>query len=201
VRTGSGANAIIRLVRINGPGLAAVAIAVALAAGGCESGAPPATPPITPGLPTEPRDVNVIARDFSFEPPVVDLVPGETVRIHLVNGGLDVHEAVLGGPDVQDAWEAAEAATVGHPPGPTPAVSVPPGLDGLRIVVESGERADVEWTVPLDAADEPGAWAIGCHIPGHLEAGMIVPVRWVRPGGESLATRPARSDGAMPPPR
>jgi hypothetical protein len=75
VRTGSGANAIIRLVRINGPGLAAVAIAVALAAGGCESGAPPATPPITPGLPTEPRDVNVIARDFSFEPPVVSMCP------------------------------------------------------------------------------------------------------------------------------
>ena len=49
---------------------------------------------------------------------------------------------------VQDAWEVAEAATAGAPPGPTPVVSVPPDVAGLRIVVESGERVDVIWTVP-----------------------------------------------------
>ncbi len=51
-------------------------------------------------------------------------------------------------PRVQDAWEVAEAATVGAPPGPTPVVSVPPDVAGLRIVVRSGERVDVVWTVP-----------------------------------------------------
>ena len=43
---------------------------------------------------------------------------------------------------------AAEAATVGGPPGPTPVVSVPPEVSGLRVVVRSGELVDVRWTVP-----------------------------------------------------
>ena len=51
-------------------------------------------------------------------------------------------------PRVQDAWEVAEAATVGAPPGPTPVVSVPPEVAGLRVVVRSGERVDIVWTVP-----------------------------------------------------
>ena len=63
-------------------------------------------------------------------PDPVDLVPGETVLFHFVNGGLEIHEAVIGDAAVQDAWEAAEAATVGHPPGPTPVVSVPPAVAG-----------------------------------------------------------------------
>ena len=95
-----------------------------------------------------------------------------------MNGGLDVHEAIIGDSRVQDAWEAAEAKTVGAPPGPTPVVSVPPDVAGLRVVVPSGGRVDVRWTVPADAADS-GAWFVGCHIPGHWEKGMVVPVRWV----------------------
>ena len=78
---------------------------------------------------------------------------------------------------VQDAWEVAEAATVGAPPGPTPLVSVPPDVAGVRIVVESGQRVDLVWTVPSDA--DTGAWIVGCHIPGHWAKGMQVPVRWM----------------------
>ena len=40
--------------------------------------------------------------------------------------------------------------------------------------------------VVLDASRD-GAWSIGCHIPGHLAAGMIVPIRFVGPGGVPLA--------------
>ena len=85
--------------------------------------------------------------------------------LHVINGGLEVHEAVIGDARVQDAWEVAEAATVGAPPGPTPVVSVPPDVAGLRIVVRSGERVDVVWTVP--AVTPAAAWEVGCHIPGH----------------------------------
>ena len=76
-----------------------------------------------PGRPAPadaPREVNLIAKDYSFLPDVLDLVPGETVLLHVVNGGLEVHEAVIGDGAVQDAWEAAEAAAAGAPPGPTP---------------------------------------------------------------------------------
>ena len=147
--------------------------------GGCEAEAASPTPPIVAGASDAPREVNLIARDYSFTPPTLDLVPGETVVLHVINGGLDVHEAILGDGAVQDAWEAAEAAVADAPPGPTPVVSVPPGLAGIRIVVESGERVDLVWTVPPDAAD--AEWIVGCHIPGHWEKGMQIPVRWVAP--------------------
>ena len=122
-----------------------------------------------------PRDVNLIARDYVFVPPTLDLVPGETVVLHVINGGLTVHEAIIGDATVQDAWEAAEAAAADPPPGPTPAVSVPPELAGLRIVVESGQRVDIAWTVPLTSE----TLVVGCHIPGHWDGGMRIPVRFV----------------------
>jgi uncharacterized cupredoxin-like copper-binding protein len=124
--------------------------------------------------------VSIIAKDWEFLPVPVDLVPGETVLFHIVNGGLEIHEAVIGNAAVQDAWETAEAATVGHPPGPTPAVSVPPDVAGLRVVVASGQRVDVVWTVPVIGAGD-AALVIGCHIPGHWAKGMGVPVRFVQP--------------------
>ena len=149
---------------------------------------PAATPRITPGTGAQPRELNLIAKEWTFVPPAVDLVAGETVVLHFVNGGTEVHEAVFGGPDVQAAWGAAEAAVAGAPPGPTPAVSVPPSVAGLRVVARSGERVDVTWTVPLDGPDTAGGFLVGCHIPGHYEAGMAVPVRWIGPDGEPLAT-------------
>ncbi len=154
---------------------------VALAAAGmaCEAG-PAVTPPIVAGASGAPREVNLIAKDYEFLPATLDLVPGETVLLHVINGGLDVHEAIIGDERVQDAWERAEAAVAGAPPGPTPVVSVAPDVSGLRIVVRSGERVDVLWTVPAgDPGDAPPAFIVGCHIPGHWERGMQVPVRWV----------------------
>jgi hypothetical protein len=58
-------------------------------------------------------------------------------------------------------------------------VSVPPDVAGLRLVVPSGGRVDLDWTVPADAGRED--WIVGCHIAGHWEKGMQVPVRWVQP--------------------
>ena len=173
--------------------LAAVAAVAALTAA-CDSG-PAVTPRITPGTSDDPREVVILAKDYVFVPAVVDLVPGETVLFQVVNGGLVVHEAVLGPLPVQDVWEAAEAPTASAPPGPTPQVSVAPGLAGLRIVVTSGERKDVTWTVPGTAAEDAGGWFVGCHIPGHWAQGMVVPVRFVGPDGIPLAT-PGTASGA-----
>lgn len=160
-----------------------VLILGALLVAGCDTGATAATPPIVPGTSSGPREVNLIAKDYSFLPDTLDLVPGETITLHVINGGLEVHEAIIGDAAVQDAWEVAEAATVGAPPGPTPLVSVPPDVSGLRIVVASGERADVVWTVP--ALTSP--LIVGCHIPGHWDKGMQIPVRWVGEDGGSGA--------------
>jgi uncharacterized cupredoxin-like copper-binding protein len=152
----------------------------ALAAGGCSS-APTTTPPVHPGSSAAPRDVNIIARDYVFSPPVVDLVPGETVVFHVINGGLEPHEAIIGDQSVQDAWEIAEANVPPVRPGETPAVSVPPDVAGLRIYVRSGERLDVTWTVPIGQA-AVNALIVGCHVPGHYAKGMHVAVRVATPG-------------------
>jgi uncharacterized cupredoxin-like copper-binding protein len=154
-------------------GLAAV---LALGLSACAGAGPFVTQPVVPGSSSAPREVNLIARDYVFAPDALQLVPGETVLLHVINGGLEVHEAVIGDALVQDAWEAAEAATAGRPPGPTPVVSVPPDVAGLRVVVKSGERVDVVWTVPPSAGG--GSWVVGCHIPGHWSRGMQIPVRW-----------------------
>ncbi len=156
----------------------------------CEAGAPPATPPVVAGSSDRPREVNIVAKDYTFLPDVVDLVPGETVLLHVINGGLAVHDVVIGDAAVHAAWEAAEAATEGAPPGPTPLVSVPPEVSGIRLVVASGERVDLVWTVPAEAADD-SPWQVGCHIPGHWDRGMQVPVRWIASasGATSTATR------------
>jgi hypothetical protein len=148
------------------------------------------TPIPVSGTSDAPREVNLIAKDYTFVPPVLDLVPGETVMLHIVNGGLDVHEVVIGDGAVQDAWEAAEAPLAGAPPGPTPVVSVAPDLGGVRVVVPSGQRVDLLWQVPADvpttlplpsasASPDPAAWTVECHIAGHLAKGMWIPVRWV----------------------
>ena len=152
--------------------------AVAFAVAGCGA-ASSATPPVVPGRSEAPREVNLIARDYSFVPSTLDLVPGETILLHVINGGLEVHEAVIGDASVQAAWETAEAATVGAPPGPTPVVQVPADVAGLRIVVRSGERVDLAWTVPADSGSAGAAWIVGCHIPGHWAKGMQIPIRWV----------------------
>ena len=181
-------------MRVHVPGALVLGL-VALTLAGCTGAGPAATPRITPGTSASPRTVNVIAKEWTFLPPVVDLVPGETVRLQVVNGGTEIHEAVFGGQPVQAAWEAAERAAAGAPPGPTPAVSVPPEVAGLRVVVRSGERADVLWTVPSSPPLAPDAFVVGCHIPGHYEQGMVVPVRWLGLDGRPL---PAPGTPAAP---
>jgi uncharacterized cupredoxin-like copper-binding protein len=168
-------------------GTSALALLVVVIAG-CSDVEPSSTGPIVPGTSASPREVNIIARDYTFTPDAVDFVPGETVVLHVINAGLEVHEAVIGDAAVQDAWEAAEAATAGRPPGPTPVVSVPPGVSGIRVVVKSGERVDLTWTVPADAAAAGRAWVVGCHIPGHWARGMQVPVRWVGAGSSPVSS-------------
>lgn len=167
--------------RAAGAGLAVVFAGLASMA--CADGSPPPTPAITPGTTTAPRQVNVILDDYVFVPPLVDLVPGETIVLNVVNAGLDIHELVLGPRAVQDAWAAAHDAAANAPPGPTPMLAVPAGLEGLRVVVRSGEIHTVLYTVPADTSEQ---LLLGCHIADHWERGMVGAVRFVSPGGVPL---------------
>jgi uncharacterized cupredoxin-like copper-binding protein len=180
-------------------GLAVLAVVAPMALAACDAAAPGATPQITPGTSARPREVNIVARDYAYVPSVVDLHPGETVVFHVINGGLVVHEAILGDMDAQLAWENAEAPYVDAPPGPTPLVPAPSGFEGTRIVVNSGQRLDVTWTVPDDAAQAASGWFVGCHIPGHWQKGMVVPVRFVDDAGKPIGS--VQPGASLPPTR
>jgi uncharacterized cupredoxin-like copper-binding protein len=133
---------------------------------------------VQPGTADAPRDVAVIMRDYLFDPTPLRLVRGETVRFVLFNGGLEPHEFVLGDGSVQRAWASAHAAAA--PPGPfatAPPASVPPGIDGVRVLLGSGAQTTLVWDVP-----DGGDLALMCHLPGHVEQGMVGRVEWQAPG-------------------
>ena len=71
--------------------------------GAALAGAPAPTPAASPqpGTDAAPREVNVIMRDYHFDPTPLYLYPGETVRLNVVNGGMVEHELVLGDAAVQ----------------------------------------------------------------------------------------------------
>lgn len=146
-------------------------VAVILVLIGAERSAAPA-PSVAiarPGTPDQPRDVVVIMRDYLFDPTPVVLVPGETIRLTVFDAGLQPHELVLGDGDVQAAWAAAHAAATPPAPFATPVpASVAPGTGGLRVWLGSGNRTTVDWTVPPE-----GELLLMCHLPGHVEQGMV----------------------------
>jgi uncharacterized cupredoxin-like copper-binding protein len=130
------------------------------------------------GTPDLPRPIAVIMRDYLFDPKPVVLIPGETVRITVFNAGLVEHEMTLGDGEVQLAWAKADAAAT--PPAlfaTAPPASVPPGTDGLRVLLGSGKQQIVEYTVP-----EGETLLLLCHLPGHIERGMIGAVELRAPG-------------------
>ena len=154
--------------------LGGLGLALALVLIGAELAKTPVAPPqiAEPGTAGSPRDVNVILRDYAFNPDPLHLVPGETVRLHIVNGGLVEHEFVLGDAAVQAAWARADAEA--SPPAAfatAPPASAPAGTGGVRVLVGSGQTVTALYEVP-----SAGELHLLCHLPGHLEQGMAAQV-------------------------
>jgi uncharacterized cupredoxin-like copper-binding protein len=150
-------------------GFFAVAITLVLVGAQLSASPAPSVSVDRPGTSDAPRPVNVIMRDYHFDPTPVVLVAGETVRFTVFNAGLVIHEMTLGDAAVQAAWTSADAAAT--PPAPfatAPPASVPPGVGGLRVMVPSGGRVEVEYTVPSDET-----LLLRCNLPGHAEQGMV----------------------------
>ena len=154
-------------------------LALALVLLGASLAALPASPPpvASVGTAQSPRAVNVILRDYRFDPTPLYLVPGETVRLTVVNGGMLEHELALGDSAFQEAWARADALAT--PPAPfatAPPASVPAGVSGLRVLLSSGGQTVVDYVVPTS-----GALQLFCHLPGHAERGMVGEVMMLAP--------------------
>jgi uncharacterized cupredoxin-like copper-binding protein len=149
--------------------IAGLGLAIGLVFLGAELAKTPGPAPSgEPGTSANPRGVNVIMRDYAFNPDPLHLAPGETVTFTVVNGGLVEHEFVLGDRAVQAAWAQANAAVT--PPAPfatPPPASAPAGTGGLRLVVASGQTTTAIYEVP-----SRGELLLFCHLPGHADQGM-----------------------------
>jgi len=143
------------------------------------------------GTADSPREVTVIMRDHRFQPEPLTLIRGERVRFTIFNGGLEPHEFVLGDDTVQRAWAEADAAAT--PPLPfttAPPASVPPGTGGVRLSLGSGGEGTVDFQVPRS-----GGLSLVCHLPGHVEKGMVAEVDFTVPAAPDVIETPAVTGG------
>jgi uncharacterized cupredoxin-like copper-binding protein len=103
------------------------------------------------------RTVEIAATDsLLFEPAEVTVAAGETITFRIVNQGNLVHDFTLGDQATQDEHEA-EMAEMGDMAHDQPNVVTIPG----------GETKELTWTFA-----QAGTVLIGCHQPGHYDAGM-----------------------------
>jgi uncharacterized cupredoxin-like copper-binding protein len=115
-----------------------------------------------PGKPEEvTQTVEIKALDsMKFEPSSLTINRGETLRLIVTNVGRLQHEAIIGTAEEQEAHGAEMGA--GHDT---------PHDSPNAVVVEPGETKELIWQF-----DRPGRFEIGCHVPGHYQAGMTAEV-------------------------
>lgn len=101
--------------------------------------------------------------DIKFEPDEIEVAARETIRFVLENSGAAAHDAFIGVEDPQADHEdemTSDDEGMEHVGGDHDAMTVDPG-DGGELTYTFGE---------------PGTLLIGCHQPGHYDAGMMVEV-------------------------
>jgi uncharacterized cupredoxin-like copper-binding protein len=102
--------------------------------------------------------IEVEMTDMAFTPASIDVNAGETVRLRFNNTGLAVHEAVIGDLALQEEHAEEMAGT---------AMDHGDSDESEPLVVAVGETGDLVYT-----AGAAGTLIIGCHQPGHWDAGM-----------------------------
>ena len=109
------------------------------------------------------RVVNVEMVDIAFEPETLTVEKGETVTFRFTNAGKAPHDAFIGDADAQkDHEEEMREGSGAHH-----------GSEAKdAITVEPGETGTLTYTF-----DDSGEVEIGCHQPGHYEAGMKIDVK------------------------
>jgi uncharacterized cupredoxin-like copper-binding protein len=100
--------------------------------------------------------------DMRYQPDRFDVDAGETVRFEVMNAGEARHEFFIGTTDEhrEHADEMRERGHADEAHANPAAVSVEPGATGT-----------LDYTF-----DEAGELLVGCHEPGHYEAGMVAPI-------------------------
>lgn len=112
------------------------------------------------------RTIEVEMRDIAFAPTAIEVEAGETVRFVFPNTGVVTHEAVLGTADEQGD-HADEMDSMGSMD----------DMDGMdhggedAVTVQPGDTGELTHTF-----GDAGSVQLGCHQPGHFEAGMVLDI-------------------------
>lgn len=95
-----------------------------------------------------------------YDPSSITVNRGETLRLIVTNIGHLKHEATIGTAAEQQAHAAEMTAE------PDMSHDSP-----NSVTVDPGQTKELIWRF-----DQPGQFEIGCHIPGHYQAGMVAEV-------------------------
>ena len=109
------------------------------------------------GMAEPSRTVEVVMRDIAYDPTTVTVQAGETVKFVFRNVGEAVHDAFIGDEAAQAEHEKEMRESEGRHH----------GGDHHAVTVEPGDTASLTYTF-----ERAGSLLIGCHQPGHYEAGM-----------------------------
>lgn len=141
--------------------LSALLLASSLTVAACGSGEDAAT--------SKPaRTIDVSMTDNAFTPSSFEVAAGEEVTFAFTNDGTVDHEAILGTEAEQADHEATMAGDdADHGTGEMEGMDHGSGSAAEAVTVEPGGTGTLERTF-----DRPGTVIIGCHEPGHYEAGM-----------------------------
>jgi uncharacterized cupredoxin-like copper-binding protein len=158
--------------------LVALAAAVLTACGDDDDDS--STAATAPGA-TAARTIDVEMVDIAFHPTTLDVKSGETVRFIFHNKGATQHDAFIGDTAAQAEHdrEMQIATSDSHPSGPgttsghdmTTTMHDMAPMMTAGITVEPGQTGELTYTF-----DQPGMLEIGCHEPGHYQAGMKISV-------------------------
>lgn len=108
------------------------------------------------------RTIDIEMVDIAFKPEKLTVKKGETVAFRFTNAGKAPHDAFIGDTDAQkDHEEKMRKSSGAHHGAETKGA----------ITVDPGETGTLK-----HAFDEAGEVEIGCHQPGHYEAGMKIDV-------------------------
>lgn len=124
------------------------------------------------GAPTSlTRVIDISMTDNAYSATDLAVSPGEEVTFRFRNDGSVEHEAILGTEAQQDDHEMEMNSPTGDDMGDMDMGDME-GMDHSgeelpAVTVAPGESADLTYRF-----DEGGDLIIGCHIPGHYEAGM-----------------------------
>jgi len=98
--------------------------------------------------------VEVVARDFEFDPKEITVEQGDIVEFVVTNEGSADHEFVIG-----DAALMDELGSMAHQHGADDPYAVP--------VMSSGDEGSLTWNFT-----QPGRFRFECHVDEHNELGM-----------------------------